>query len=90
MKEEETVPEYNERVLDLSNGAAALGKPINEERMASKILRSLPPRFAMKVTAIEEVHDLATLKLEDLMGSLRTYELTNCRTTTPREAREFP
>ncbi|CAM8951473.1 unnamed protein product [Rhodiola kirilowii] len=49
MKEEETIVEFNARVLDLSNEAAALGKPIEEERMASKVLRSLPPRFAMKV-----------------------------------------
>ncbi|CAM8996361.1 unnamed protein product [Rhodiola kirilowii] len=62
MKEEEIVPEYNTRVIDLSNEVAALGKPVTEERMASKVLRSLPPRFSMKVTAIEDVHDLATLK----------------------------
>ncbi|CAM8957232.1 unnamed protein product [Rhodiola kirilowii] len=84
MKEEETVPEYNARVLDLSNEAAALGKLIDEERMASKVLRSLPPRFAIKVTAIEEVQNIATLKLEDLMGSLRTYELNELQDYHPK------
>ncbi|CAM8940609.1 unnamed protein product [Rhodiola kirilowii] len=43
MKDSETIPEFNARVLDLSNEAAALGKPIDEERMASKVLRALPP-----------------------------------------------
>ncbi|CAM8923491.1 unnamed protein product [Rhodiola kirilowii] len=57
MKKEETITEFNTRVLDLSNEAAALGKPIEEERMASKVLRSLPQRFTMKVTAIEEMHE---------------------------------
>ncbi|CAM8895987.1 unnamed protein product [Rhodiola kirilowii] len=75
MKESETITEYNTRVLELSNEASALGKPIDEERLASKVLRSLPPRFAMKVTAIEEMHDITTLKLDELMGSLRTYEI---------------
>ncbi|CAM8890270.1 unnamed protein product [Rhodiola kirilowii] len=84
MKEEESVPEYNARVLDLSNEVAALGKPISEDRMARKVLRSLPLRFAMKVTAIEEVHDIATLKLEDLMGSLRTYELNQLQDYHPK------
>ncbi|CAM8990275.1 unnamed protein product [Rhodiola kirilowii] len=84
MKEEETIPEYNAKVLDLSNEAAALGKHIDKERMPSKVLRSLPPRFAIKVTAIEEVHDLATLKLEDLMGSLRTYELNQLQDYHPK------
>ncbi|CAM8990031.1 unnamed protein product [Rhodiola kirilowii] len=75
MKESETITEYNTRVLELSNEASALGKPIDEERLASKVLRSLPPRFAMKVTAIEEMHDIAKQKLDELMGSLRTYEI---------------
>ncbi|CAM8913675.1 unnamed protein product [Rhodiola kirilowii] len=75
MKDSETIPEFNARVLDLSNEVAALGKPIDEERMASKVLRVLPPRFDMKVTAIEEMHDITKLKLDELMGSLRTYEM---------------
>ncbi|CAM8999210.1 unnamed protein product [Rhodiola kirilowii] len=77
MKESETITEYNTRVQELSNEASALGKPIDEERLASKVLRSLPPRFAMKVTAIEEMHDITTLKLDELMGSLRTYEINH-------------
>ncbi|CAM8954150.1 unnamed protein product [Rhodiola kirilowii] len=64
MKDSETIPEVNARVLDLSNEAAALGKPIDEEKMASKVLRSLPPRFAMKVTAIEEMHDISKVQAE--------------------------
>ncbi|CAM8931956.1 unnamed protein product [Rhodiola kirilowii] len=77
MKDSESIPEFNARVLDLSNEAAALGKPIDGERMASKVLRPLPPRFAMKVTAIEEMHDISKLKLDELMGSLRTYEMNH-------------
>ncbi|CAM8994277.1 unnamed protein product [Rhodiola kirilowii] len=37
MKDSETIPEFNARVLDLSNEAAALGKPIDEERMAAPL-----------------------------------------------------
>ncbi|CAM8968990.1 unnamed protein product [Rhodiola kirilowii] len=77
MKESETITEYNTRVLELSNEASALGKPIDEERLASKVLRSLPPRFAMKVTGIEEMHDITKPKLDELMGSLRTYEINH-------------
>ncbi|CAM8940967.1 unnamed protein product [Rhodiola kirilowii] len=77
MKESESIAEYNTRVLELSNEASALGKPIDEERLVSKVLRSLPPRFAMKVTAIEEMHDISKLKLDELTGSLRTYEINH-------------
>ncbi|CAM8990261.1 unnamed protein product [Rhodiola kirilowii] len=72
MKDSETIPEFNARVLDLSNEASAVGKPIDEERITSKVLRALPLRFDMKVTAIEEIHDITKLKLDELMGSLRT------------------
>ncbi|CAM8943940.1 unnamed protein product [Rhodiola kirilowii] len=77
IKESETITEYNTRVLELSNEASALGKPIEEERLANKVLRSLSPRFAMKVTTIEEMHDITKLKLDELMGSLRTYEINH-------------
>ncbi|CAM8957075.1 unnamed protein product [Rhodiola kirilowii] len=85
MKDSETIPEFNARVLVLSNEVAALGKPIDGERMASKVLRSLHPRFAMKVTTIEEMHDISTLKLDELMGSLRTYEMNH--EVQPREGK---
>ena len=40
-----------------------------------KTLRSLPDRFAYKVTVIEEARDVSTMKLDELMGSLQTFEL---------------
>jgi hypothetical protein len=46
-----------------------------DEKLARKILRSLPKRFDMKVTAIEEAQDIATMKVEELIGSLLTYEI---------------
>ncbi|CAM8990836.1 unnamed protein product [Rhodiola kirilowii] len=85
MKDSETIPEFNARVLDLSNEAAALGTPIDEERMDSKVLRSLPPRFSMKVTTIEEMHDISKLKLDELMGSLGIYEMNH--KVQPREGK---
>ncbi|CAM8997770.1 unnamed protein product [Rhodiola kirilowii] len=39
MNDSESIPEFNARVLDLSNDVVALGKPIDGERMACKVLR---------------------------------------------------
>ncbi|CAM8902943.1 unnamed protein product [Rhodiola kirilowii] len=75
MKEDETIVEFNSRVLNLSNELVALGVSMKEETLVRKLLRSLPQRFAMKVTAIEEAQDITTMKLDELMGSLRTYEM---------------
>ena len=40
-----------------------------------KILRSLPSEWHTKVTAIKEVKDLTKLLMEELIGSLMTYEI---------------
>ncbi|XP_070682448.1 uncharacterized protein [Malus domestica] len=56
------------------NGCHNLGDSIPEHRVVKKILRSLPSRFHAKRTAIEESKDLNTYKLEQLIGSLQTYE----------------
>ena len=39
------------------------------------MLRTLPERFAYKATAIREANNLETMKLEELIGSLRTFEM---------------
>jgi hypothetical protein len=45
-------------------------------KLICKILRSLLERFRIKVTTIEESKDLEELKIEELVGSLQTYELS--------------
>ncbi|KAK2410184.1 gag-protease polyprotein [Trifolium repens] len=76
MEDDETISEFNTRVRDIANSCFALGEKIHEEKLARKILRSLPKRFSMKVTAIEESQDLSTMKVDELIGSLQTFEMT--------------
>ncbi|MCH94417.1 gag-protease polyprotein, partial [Trifolium medium] len=75
MKEEETIHDFHMNVLEFANSFDALGETISDEKLVSKILRSLPKRFDMKVTTIEETQDLATIQVDELIGSLQTYEL---------------
>ncbi|CAJ2656756.1 unnamed protein product [Trifolium pratense] len=74
-KEEETIHDFHMNILEFANSFDALGEPISDEKLVSKILRSFPKRFDMKVTAIEESQDLATIQVDELIGSLQTYEL---------------
>ncbi|KAK2396393.1 gag-protease polyprotein [Trifolium repens] len=76
MEDEETISEFNTRIRDIANSTFALGEKIPEEKLARKILRSLPKRFNMKVTAIEESQDLSTMKVDELIGSLQTFEMS--------------
>ncbi|KAK2429199.1 gag-protease polyprotein [Trifolium repens] len=75
MKEEETIYDFHMNILDLANSFDSLGERLSDEKMVRKILRSLPKRFDMKVTAIEESQDIASMKVEEVIGSLQTIEM---------------
>ncbi|XP_059638584.1 uncharacterized protein LOC132280843 [Cornus florida] len=53
-----------------------LGRTITNSDLARKILRSLPKKWDAKANAIKEAHNLNTLELEELLGSLLTWEIT--------------
>jgi len=61
---------------DLRNSMVNLGKTVSDVKLIRKILRSLSKRFRIKVTTIEESKDLEEMKIEQLVGSLQTYELS--------------
>jgi len=70
MLEEETFGEFYTKISDLRNSMVSLGKQISDVKLIRKILRSLPERFRIKVTTIEESKDLEEMKIEELVGSL--------------------
>jgi hypothetical protein len=74
MLEDETFGEFYTKISDLRNSMVSLGKQILDVKLIKKILRSLPERFRIKVTTIEESKDLEEMKIEELVGSLQTYE----------------
>jgi hypothetical protein len=49
-------------------------KTISDVKLIRKNLRSFPERFRIKVTTIEERKDPDKMKIEELVGSLQTYE----------------
>ena len=53
-----------------------LGEKTEDSKVIRKILRSLPESFRAKVTVIEESKDLDEIKVQELIGSLQTYELS--------------
>jgi len=52
----------------------SLRKSISDVKLIQKILRSLSERFRIKMTTVEESKDLVEMKIEELVGSLQTYE----------------
>jgi hypothetical protein len=78
MREDDSVHvhDFHMNIIDYANQFDFLGEKIPEEKLVRKILRSLPKKFDMKVTAIEEAQDISSLKIEELVGSLQTFELS--------------
>jgi len=74
MLEEETFGKFYTKVSNLRNSMVSLRKQISNVKLIRKILRSLSERFRIKLTTIEESKDLEKMKIEELVGSLRTYE----------------
>ena len=75
MKEDETIGKYFLRVEELVNAIKSLGEKIEEPSLVQKMLRSLPDRFNLKVSSIEELNDLKALEFDQLLGTLTTYEM---------------
>ncbi|GAV58014.1 UBN2 domain-containing protein, partial [Cephalotus follicularis] len=64
------------RFTNITNAIQALDKVYTISEMVRKFLKCLPRMWMPKVTAIEEVKDLNTLPLEDLLRFLMTHELS--------------
>ncbi|XP_075507467.1 uncharacterized protein LOC142544290 [Primulina tabacum] len=75
MEESENILEYDRRLQEIANEAFSVGEAISNERLVSKVLRSLPERFNIKICAIDEAKDTSKMALEDLISSLRTFEM---------------
>jgi hypothetical protein len=87
MNEDETISKYFLRVEELVNAMTSLGEKIEEPFLFQKILRSLLDKFNSKVSAIEELSDLKTLSIDQLLGTLTAYEMRiNKDKSSTREA----
>jgi hypothetical protein len=71
IKEDKTFYEFYAQLNDIINPNFNLG-----EKIVRKILMSLLERFRPKVTTIKESKDVDAMKVEDLVGSFQTYELS--------------
>ncbi|KAL5570052.1 hypothetical protein UlMin_026627 [Ulmus minor] len=75
MEEGEKVADFNAKLIDITNRSCLLGEEYVESKIVRKILRSLPHRFQGKVIAIEESKNVDKIILEELIGSLETFEM---------------
>ena len=77
MQPSETIGDMYTRFTDVVNSLRALGKCFSDFEFVNKILHSLSKKWDSKVTAIQEAKTLNNLPLEELIGSLITYEMVH-------------
>ena len=76
MSEDESFDSFYSKLNEVVINKFNLGEKMEDSKVVRKILRSLPESFRDKVTAIEESKDLDEIKVQELVGSLQTYELS--------------
>ena len=74
MSNDETFDEFYTKLNDIVNSAFNLGEVYDRPKVVRKILRSLTEDFRPKVTAITESKDVDTIHVDELVGSLQSYE----------------
>ena len=76
MNEDESFDSFYSKLNEVVIGKFNLGEKMEDSKVVRQILRSLPESFHAKVTTIEESKDLDEIKVQELIGSLQTYELS--------------
>ena len=76
MSEDESFDSFYSKLNEVVIGKFNLGEKMEDSKIVRKILQSLPESFRTKVTAIEESKDVDDIKVQELIGSLQTYELS--------------
>ena len=75
MSDDESFDEFYAKLNVIVNFAYNLGEIYNQPKIVRKILRSLTEDFTPKVTAITESKDMDSIPIDELVGSLQSYEL---------------
>ncbi|CAL1407104.1 unnamed protein product [Linum trigynum] len=70
----ESIHHMYSRFTSLINQLKGLGKTLPSTELNRKILRTLPKEWLPKRTAIDEAKDLQILSVDELIGSLMSYE----------------
>lgn len=71
---DEQFKDFYAKLDDITYPTYTLGKKYSECKIVKKIFKSLPVRFYSKVTATEDGKHFKSIMVEELVGSLMTYD----------------
>ncbi|XP_016207341.1 uncharacterized protein LOC107647806 [Arachis ipaensis] len=73
MSNSETVEQYFTRVTDLVNKMRVYGEDMPDSKVVEKIFRTMPMKYDHVVTTILEFHDMDTMTIADLQGTMESH-----------------
>ena len=76
MREDESFDSFYSKLNEVVIGKFNLGEKTEDSKIVRKILRSFLKSYPAKVSVSEESKDLDDIKVQELIGSLQTYELS--------------
>ena len=76
MHENQNFSSFYSKLRDIVNFSFNLEEPILGSKIVRKTLRSLPNRYRPKVTVIKESKDIDSIRADELVGFIQTYEIT--------------
>ena len=74
MKKSDNIDSFLTHVIGLVTQVRSHGETLEEIRIVEKVLRSLPSRFDVIVTTIEETKDISKFRVDELHASLMTHK----------------
>ena len=80
MSDDECFDEFYAKLNDIVNSSYNLDEIYDQPKIVRKILRSLIENFRPKVTTIIENKDVDSIPVDELVGSLQSYELDLLKT----------
>ena len=81
MSDDESFDEFYAKLNDIVNSAYNLGEIYDQPKIVRKILRSLTEDFRPKMTVITANKDVDSIPVDELVGSLQSYELDLLKTS---------
>ena len=81
MSDDESFDEFYAKLNDIVNFTYNLGEIYDQPKIVRKILRSLTENFRPKMTTITESKDVNSIPVDELVGSLQSYELDLLKTS---------
>ena len=86
MEEGENIAQYVSRIIEVVSAIRSVVGHLDDDTALSKVLRTLLPIYAIRVSAIQELRCILEKKLtiEGLVGRLTTIELSNFDNYKPK------